>query len=66
LFTGQYDVSKIPDIYDNIKYDLQHNGTLLDTDEAENLHVLSKAMADIVIPQVLSLTQGLYISGLYG
>ena len=46
-----YDISKIPDIYDCIKYDLQHNMKILRFNEAEDLHALAKAMADIVIPQ---------------
>ena len=45
-------MSKIPDIYDNIKYDLQHNMQIVDKDDAAELHLYSKAMADIVIPQV--------------
>lgn len=49
-----YDISKIPDIYDCIKYDLQHNMKILRFNEAEELHTLAKAMADIVIPQVLT------------
>jgi len=48
-----YDISKIPDIYDCIKYDLQHNMKVLRFNEAEELHTLAKAMADTVIPQVL-------------
>ena len=48
-----YDISKIPDIYDCIKYDLQHNNSVLRFPEASKLHNLSKAMADIVIPQVM-------------
>jgi len=47
-----YDISKIPDIYDCIKYDLQHNMKILRFNEAEDLHTFAKAMADIVIPQV--------------
>ena len=47
-----YDISKIPDIYDCIKYDLQHNMKILRFTDAEELHTLAKAMADIVIPQV--------------
>lgn len=47
-----YDISKVPDIYDCIKYDLQHNMKILRFSEAEDLHALAKAMADIVIPQV--------------
>ena len=49
---GSFDISKIPDIYDCIKYDLQHNIKVLRFVESELLHSLSKAMADIVIPQV--------------
>ena len=48
----QYDISKIPDIYDCIRYDLQHNMKTLRFTEAEELHAYAKAMADIVIPQV--------------
>jgi len=47
-----YDISKIPDIFDCIKYDLQHNMKILRFNEAEELHAIAKAMADIVIPQV--------------
>ncbi|XP_038027316.1 inositol hexakisphosphate and diphosphoinositol-pentakisphosphate kinase 2 isoform X9 [Anas acuta] len=47
---GRYDISKIPDIYDCIKYDVQHNGSLKLEDTME-LYRLSKALADIVIPQ---------------
>ena len=47
-----YDISKIPDIYDCIKYDLQHNMKILRFNEAEDLHTMAKAMADVVIPQV--------------
>ena len=49
---NQYDISKIPDIYDCIRYDLQHNMKTLRFTEAEELHAYAKAMADIVIPQV--------------
>ena len=48
---GQYDISKIPDIYDCIKYDLLHNAKVLRFTDADDLHSISKAMADIVIPQ---------------
>lgn len=52
LKNGNYDISKIPDIYDCIKYDLQHNQKTLLFDRAEELFMCSKALADIVIPQV--------------
>ena len=48
----QYDISKIPDIYDCIKYDLQHNQKTMQFDQARDLYTCSKALADIVIPQV--------------
>lgn len=50
---GRYDISKIPDIYDCIKYDSQHNASLGLEDTLE-LFRLSRALADIVIPQVRS------------
>ncbi|XP_054985881.1 inositol hexakisphosphate and diphosphoinositol-pentakisphosphate kinase 1 isoform X10 [Sorex araneus] len=48
--SGRYDISKIPDIYDCVKYDVQHNGSLALQGTAELLR-LSKALADVVIPQ---------------
>uniref|UniRef100_A0A4W4HA19 Inositol hexakisphosphate and diphosphoinositol-pentakisphosphate kinase n=1 Tax=Electrophorus electricus TaxID=8005 RepID=A0A4W4HA19_ELEEL len=47
---GRYDISKIPDIYDCIKYDTQHNSSLGLEDTLE-LFRLSRALADIIIPQ---------------
>uniref|UniRef100_A0A8C5AT80 Inositol hexakisphosphate and diphosphoinositol-pentakisphosphate kinase n=1 Tax=Gadus morhua TaxID=8049 RepID=A0A8C5AT80_GADMO len=48
--SGRYDISKIPDIYDCVKYDVIHNGSLGLEDTLE-LFRLSRALADIVIPQ---------------
>ncbi|XP_067091628.1 inositol hexakisphosphate and diphosphoinositol-pentakisphosphate kinase 1 isoform X3 [Osmerus mordax] len=48
--SGRYDISKIPDIYDCVKYDTQHNSSLGLEDTLE-LFRLSRALADIVIPQ---------------
>ncbi|XP_052336760.1 inositol hexakisphosphate and diphosphoinositol-pentakisphosphate kinase 2 isoform X2 [Oncorhynchus keta] len=48
--SGRYDISKIPDIYDCVKYDTQHNATL-DLEDTLELFRLSRALADIVIPQ---------------
>ncbi|XP_061414633.1 inositol hexakisphosphate and diphosphoinositol-pentakisphosphate kinase 2-like isoform X3 [Lethenteron reissneri] len=56
LKNGRYDISKIPDIYDCIKYDTQHNAALALEDTTE-LHLLSKALADIVIPQEYGLSR---------
>ncbi|CAG9783932.1 unnamed protein product [Diatraea saccharalis] len=46
-----FDISKVPDIYDCIKYDLQHNQHTLQFDQAEELYMYAKYLADIVIPQ---------------
>ena len=50
---GRYNISKIPDIYDCIKYDVQHNSSLK-LDHMMEIYHLSKALADIVIPQASS------------
>lgn len=47
-----FDISKIPDIYDCIKYDLQHNQHTIQFEQAEELYINAKYLADIVIPQV--------------
>ncbi|XP_023315786.1 inositol hexakisphosphate and diphosphoinositol-pentakisphosphate kinase 2 isoform X18 [Trichogramma pretiosum] len=52
----RFDISKIPDIYDCIKYDLQHNNHTLQFEQAEELYIYSKYLADIVIPQEYGLT----------
>ncbi|KAM4038217.1 inositol hexakisphosphate and diphosphoinositol-pentakisphosphate kinase 1 isoform 5-T6 [Anomaloglossus baeobatrachus] len=48
--SGRYDISKIPDIYDCVKYDVQHNGSL-NLDGTDELFKLSKSLADVIIPQ---------------
>ncbi|PAV90193.1 hypothetical protein WR25_17243 [Diploscapter pachys] len=49
----EYDISKIPDIYDNIKYDMEHNPELCINNEGEfeRMYLCVKNMADIVVPQ---------------
>ncbi|XP_024216421.1 inositol hexakisphosphate and diphosphoinositol-pentakisphosphate kinase isoform X5 [Halyomorpha halys] len=51
-----FDISKVPDIYDCIKYDLQHNQHTLQFDQAEELYIHAKYLADIVIPQEYGMT----------
>ncbi|XP_046906341.1 inositol hexakisphosphate and diphosphoinositol-pentakisphosphate kinase 2 isoform X8 [Hypomesus transpacificus] len=53
---GRYNISKIPDIYDCIKYDVQHNSSLK-LDHIMEIYRLSKALADIVIPQEYGISQ---------
>ncbi|KAF2893733.1 hypothetical protein ILUMI_12427 [Ignelater luminosus] len=52
----RFDISKIPDIYDCIKYDIQHNQHTLQFEQAEELYMYAKYLADIVIPQEYGLT----------
>ncbi|XP_051972228.1 inositol hexakisphosphate and diphosphoinositol-pentakisphosphate kinase 2 isoform X2 [Xyrauchen texanus] len=52
----RYNISKIPDIYDCIKYDVQHNSSLK-LDNTMEIYRLSKALADIVIPQEYGISQ---------
>ncbi|XP_056107065.1 inositol hexakisphosphate and diphosphoinositol-pentakisphosphate kinase 1 isoform X10 [Rhinichthys klamathensis goyatoka] len=52
----RYDISKIPDIYDCVKYDTQHNSSLSLEDTLE-LFRLSRALADIIIPQEYGITK---------
>ena len=45
-------MSKVPDVYDSIKYDIQHNSHMLNAPAImNNLYVTAKSLADIVIPQ---------------
>ncbi|TGZ59401.1 hypothetical protein CRM22_009096 [Opisthorchis felineus] len=56
--TGEeYDLSKISDIYDNIKYDLQHNPAILVESEAQDFFMCAKSLADIVVPQEYGITK---------
>ncbi|KAL5966537.1 Inositol hexakisphosphate and diphosphoinositol-pentakisphosphate kinase [Taenia solium] len=55
--SGDYDVSKLPDIYDNIKYDIQHNPGILIESEMLDFFSLARALADIVVPQEYGITK---------
>ncbi|CAF1415253.1 unnamed protein product [Rotaria sordida] len=52
----KFNISKVPDIYDSIKYELLHNKDVLQFLYAEDLYVCSKALADIVVPQEYGVT----------
>ncbi|CAH1271214.1 PPIP5K2 [Branchiostoma lanceolatum] len=56
LKSGQFDISKIPDVYDCIKYDVMHNSGL-NFDHMMELYTLSKSLADVIIPQEYGIMQ---------
>ena len=49
---GSFDISKIPDIFDNIKYDVQHNQKL-SLKKTIQLYYSVKPLADLIVPQVI-------------
>lgn len=51
----KFDISKIPDIYDNIKYDLIHN-TFLKNDNAKMLFNKSLYLSEFLMPQEYGIT----------
>jgi hypothetical protein len=51
----RFDISKIPDVYDNIKYDLIHNKTILN-DEAYHLYYCISLLANYVMPLEYGIT----------
>lgn len=59
--TCVFDISKIPDIYDCIKYDVEHNRAVLIHSEAwkvaVQLYTNVKHLADVVIPQEYGMTR---------
>jgi inositol hexakisphosphate/diphosphoinositol-pentakisphosphate kinase len=52
---NRFDISKIPDVYDNIKYDLIHNKTILN-DDAYNLYYCISHLANFVMPLEYGIT----------
>jgi inositol hexakisphosphate/diphosphoinositol-pentakisphosphate kinase len=47
---GQFDISKVPDIYDAAKYDSIHNGHLGLRDEMRPVYEIAKELAAAVVP----------------
>ncbi|XP_071942170.1 inositol hexakisphosphate and diphosphoinositol-pentakisphosphate kinase 2-like isoform X2 [Antedon mediterranea] len=48
---SHFDITKIPDIYDCVKYDMLHNRAVIDFEELWDLYACAQAMADVIIPQ---------------
>jgi inositol hexakisphosphate/diphosphoinositol-pentakisphosphate kinase len=46
-----FDLSRVPDVHDNVRFDVLHNPHLGLTSTLEKLYELAKSMADCVVPQ---------------
>jgi inositol hexakisphosphate/diphosphoinositol-pentakisphosphate kinase len=49
--TEKFDISRIPDIHDNVRFDVLHNPHLGLSSTLKDLYRLAKIMADCVVPQ---------------
>lgn len=47
----QFDLSRIPDVHDNVRFDVLHNPHLGLSSSLQQLYKLAKNMADCVVPQ---------------
>lgn len=47
----RFDLSRIPDVHDNVRFDVLHNPHLGLSNTLEKLYSLAKCMADTVVPQ---------------
>jgi inositol hexakisphosphate/diphosphoinositol-pentakisphosphate kinase len=47
----EFDLSRVPDVHDNVRFDMLHNPHLGLTSTLRNLYNLAKIMADCVVPQ---------------
>jgi inositol-hexakisphosphate/diphosphoinositol-pentakisphosphate 1-kinase len=49
----KFEISKIPDIFDSIKYDLMHNKNILNFDNAFQLYMCAKRLGNIINNKIL-------------
>ena len=49
--TDTFDLTRIPDVLDNVRFDVLHNPNLNLTSTLHKLYSLAKVMADTVVPQ---------------
>lgn len=48
---GTFDVSKIPDIFDSVRYDSRHNRIPDLLPDLQEIHEIVKPLADVIVPQ---------------
>jgi inositol hexakisphosphate/diphosphoinositol-pentakisphosphate kinase len=53
----KFDLSRVPDVHDNVRFDVLHNPHLGLTSTLEKLYELAKCMADVVVPQEYGTTR---------
>ena len=51
-----FDLSRVPDVHDNVRFDMLHNPHLGLTETLQKLYLHSKSMADCVVPQEYGIT----------
>eukprot|EP00522_Entomoneis_paludosa_P001607 CAMPEP_0172471962 /NCGR_PEP_ID=MMETSP1065-20121228/68088_1 /TAXON_ID=265537 /ORGANISM="Amphiprora paludosa, Strain CCMP125" /LENGTH=1428 /DNA_ID=CAMNT_0013230077 /DNA_START=31 /DNA_END=4318 /DNA_ORIENTATION=- len=49
--SDKFDLSRIPDVHDNVRFDVLHNPQMGLTESLQKLYNLAKEMADTVVPQ---------------
>jgi inositol-hexakisphosphate/diphosphoinositol-pentakisphosphate 1-kinase len=56
LRDGSFDITKIPDIYDCIKFDMHHNQWIIRFPCAKKVFALARNLANIVVPLEYGIT----------